>query len=204
MANNRAKSDCKGDSIYPWSCSQILLKCTIMTQQLICEHMSRSGGVVSLNRMHHRNNHQLYEAEGSPLTWFNSSLICTCPILSWIAYSFWKMLWLPTAFTNCNCSCYFCCLFFHQKKKEKEKGLFYSIFPCQLTVQENRFWKQNSEALDQFDSWYNSCSVTITRVAMLLTTLFDRLHRIYRKDGLTSIFFIKSLKYFFFFLYCFR
>lgn len=78
MANNRPKSDCKGDSIYPWSCSQIELKCTTMTQPLICEYVRRSGGTVSLNRMPHRNNHLIYEAEGSPLTWFHSSLFCTC------------------------------------------------------------------------------------------------------------------------------
>lgn len=103
--------------IYAWSCSQTKLKCIIMTQPLICEHMTRSQGIIFLNRMHHRNNHLIYEAEGSPLTWFHSSLICTCLILSWIAHLFWKTLWLPTSFTSCNCSCYFCCTFFHQKKK---------------------------------------------------------------------------------------
>lgn len=151
MANSRPKSDCKGDSIYPWSCSQILFKCTIMTQTLICEHMTRSGGLVSLNRMHHRNNHQIYEAEGSPLTWFHSILICTCPILSWIAHSFWKILWLPTAFTSCNCSCYFCCPFFHQKKKKEEKEKVSFLFHLSMLtdspgkhILQRKFWSIRS------------------------------------------------------------
>lgn len=115
----QTKERCKGDSIsikYPWLCSQRESKCTAMTQPLICENITGSGGTVSSNRMHHRNNHLIYEAEESPLTWFHSNLACTCPMLFWNAYSFLKTLWLPTAFTSCNSSCYFCCSFFPPKK----------------------------------------------------------------------------------------
>lgn len=155
MVNNRPKSDCKDNSIYPWSCSQIESKCTIMTQPLICEHLTRSEGIVSFNRMHHRNNHLIYEAKGSPLTWFHSSLTCTRPILSWIAHSFWKMLWLPTAFTSCNYSCYFCCRFSILKKR-----VFFFHLPILTDSLVKHICKQNSKVLGQVDSWNNSCTVT--------------------------------------------
>lgn len=145
MANNRPKSDCKGDSIYPWSCSQIELKCTIKTQPVIYENITRSGGIISLNRMHHRNNHLIYEAERSPLTWFHSSLTCTCPTVSWTAHSFWKMLWLPTAFTSCNCSCYFCYFWFSTKKR----GYFFFHLPkftdsLVKHILQTKFWSVGS------------------------------------------------------------
>lgn len=149
MANNRPKSDCKGDSIYPWSCSQIELKCTTMTQPLICEYVRRSGGTVSLNRMPHRNNHLIYEAEGSPLTWFHSSLFCTCTFCPELLTHFGKCygyLLHSLAVTAAVISVFF---FFPPKKK----GSFYFHLPT-LTDSLVKHILQSYEVLDQFDSWY--------------------------------------------------
>lgn len=93
------------------------------------------------------------------------------------AYSFLKMLWLPTAVTSCNSSCYFCCTF------STKKCLSPSVFPCELASCLNKVCKQNSEPFKKWEiqsihwiivtqrqnQWgyngpYNSCLLTVNHL----------------------------------------